>query len=811
MAEVNNKQLIEWFDQVAKPFFEKNAPEKLPSLLSDRNRLEVSINRPEEIVVCFLGNSAVGKSTLINALVADTLQILPAGGSGPMTALATEVSFSELKKFKVSYHSKIKLLNMIRAFDMRIRQETKSATNSADQSADALLIDLAELDAVSDIDVISELNEMAMGSTTDIEGNSVVDPMETIIGNARKIITGNQFSQKSLEYLAEGLRLCCGYKTKNDQHIEEDDLKRIERVKSILTNESKNYERQISADQASFMEDLNAHSAGFLTPMIERIEVGWPSPLLRSGVRLVDLPGVGIAQDSFRDVTKSYVKEKSRAVILVVDKSGPTESTIELLRSSGYWEKLVGSSYDAGSDPCAMLIAVTKVDEGSDSLRAFKVQNLEEGQKRPTKREVYAEYSSDLKIFMRDQVVQQLATINDSSNETVNEARKSAKQTILESLEIHPVSAPQFRKILAQDEEDEPFLKDITETGIPDLKNTLNALSISEMELLKVQREEISKRLSGAIVNELSILKAQWTDESRAVEEAQYLQASLDLILAPLREEYQARKGSFRRFLDDTVQEKIHRLVLEAKIVAEDDIREYLGSLRQAHWGTLKAAVRRGGAYDGSRHINLPDDITSYFQDPMAAVWGQKLLVDMRKETTNLAEDINQMVGQICQWARENENVKVQPALLNSQQERIKGLVEQMKTVGKEAVKGLKDAVQNELSKHIREQVRKACKKFVDRGDHVGQGVKSRILDLFEKLASESTQLAVQPAIEILQTRAKEVRDEILKEFKKGGEPLQDTVDVIVQKHADRIKRSDDQKRKTVLLEIDSVTNSCPM
>ena len=83
---------------------------------------------------------------------------------------------------------------------------------------------------------------------------------------------------------------------------------------------------------------MTAHAAGFLSPLIERIEVGWPSDLLKSGVVLVDLPGFGIAQDSYRDVTKSYVRDKARAVIVTVDRAGPTESTMELLRTSGYWE-----------------------------------------------------------------------------------------------------------------------------------------------------------------------------------------------------------------------------------------------------------------------------------------------------------------------------------------------------------------------------------------------------------------------------------------------------------------------------------------
>ena len=31
MSESNTKEILKWFDKFAKPFFEKNAPEKLPS------------------------------------------------------------------------------------------------------------------------------------------------------------------------------------------------------------------------------------------------------------------------------------------------------------------------------------------------------------------------------------------------------------------------------------------------------------------------------------------------------------------------------------------------------------------------------------------------------------------------------------------------------------------------------------------------------------------------------------------------------------------------------------------------------------
>ena len=41
----------------------------------------------------------------------------------------------------------------------------------------------------------------------------------------------------------------------------------------------------------------------------------------------------------------------------------PTAETVELLRTSGYWDRLVGAADDPESDPCSLIIAVTKVDD----------------------------------------------------------------------------------------------------------------------------------------------------------------------------------------------------------------------------------------------------------------------------------------------------------------------------------------------------------------------------------------------------------------------------------------------------------------
>ena len=457
-----------------------------------------------------------------------------------------------------------------------------------------------------------------------------------------------------------------------------------------------------------------------------------------------------------------------------------------------------------------MLIAVTRVDDVTQTEWQNLTSNLEEGSPKPKKREVFAQLVDEFKPRMKSQIVEQLSKISDSSNESVNVAREQARRSIIDSLEIHPVSAPELRKILLDDEDDRPFLTSTDQTGIPQLQASLASLAQRETERQRLAIKELTERLSKFLISEMQLIEARWKQENHAEEEAERLATALTPILSAKKEEYRARAAAFRNFLDETVQAKIEALVLEAQIAAEKDVKDYLVSLRAAHWGTLRAAVRRGGTFYGSRNINLPDDITGYFLEPMAAVWGQKLLRVMRSKTAELASDTVQLVQELCTWAIENGGSTIQKPLLQAQQDRIAALAKQIKTVGKEAVDELRQTVKTELSSTIRNPIQSACEQFVKSGNDIGPGVKMRILELFSDLAKVSTSAARDPAIRILQENATRVRMEVQQELKKGGDPLQDTADLIVESHESRVRRSDAQKRRTILSDVEAVIESYP-
>lgn len=810
------EKLLDWFEKSAKPFLKKHSPERLASLENDHARLKRLLVLPDRVTVCFLGNSGIGKSTLLNALAAGAEHVLPSGGIGPLTAQATEVRYSLTPMFRVAYHQRKHLWKVAFALERRHENELKQAQQlpAADSKSERTgtsgdLSELLDEDDREEATANAELGKPATGDGGSDAATS--DAIDQIIKQSKLIVTGDQFSKVSLPYLVDALRVACDVKPRWQQTISDDDIKRITRVRQVLQlpKDKRTYEHRQGNDRNVFMADLKDHAAGFLAPLIERIQVGWPSDVLQSGVELVDLPGVGIAQDAYRDITKKYVREKARAIILVVDRAGPTEATVDVLRSSGYWDRLVGAADDPASDPCTLLIAVTRVDDVAQT--AWQSWDPAKGPK-PKKREVFAQTVAEFKPRMRAQITDQLGKIGGSSNASVQAAREQARKSILDSLEIHPVSAPELAKILRDDEDDLPvMLKEPKDTGVPDLQETLVRLGESERARRATQLQEVTDRLGSTLLNELQIIDAQWRSEGRAAEEAQRLEEALQKILTPKREEYDRRVGAFREFLDATVQAKIEGLVLEARAAAEIEVRNYLGSLQYAHWGTLRAAVRRGGSFYGSRAINLPDDISNYFQEPMAAVWGQKLLRDVRKRTTELSSDIEQMVAEICVWANENGGASVNHKLLQTQQERVAALAEQMKQVGKEAVDELRNTVKSRLSEAIRGPVERACKKFVAEGDDIGAGVKNRILDLFGQLAVKATNAAQEPAITILQTNFAAVREEIQTAFRQGGDPIQGTADLIVEKHEERMKRSDAQRRRRILEELELVLAACPV
>ena len=146
---------------------------------------ELDKNKEPPFPICLLGQAGVGKSTLINALIADADIVVPSGGgTGPLTANALHVIYGERQSFVVRYHSTKQLGQTRFILEAEIRRQAK------------IEAPLAEAEAGDDSEII------AIGLDSEEQKKTRT---EEAIGRARLLVAGAQTAPRELEPISVGL------------------------------------------------------------------------------------------------------------------------------------------------------------------------------------------------------------------------------------------------------------------------------------------------------------------------------------------------------------------------------------------------------------------------------------------------------------------------------------------------------------------------------------------------------------------------------------------------------------------------------
>ena len=631
--------------------------------------------------------------------------------------------------------------------------------------------------------------------------------IEELLTQVRQVVKGDQFANADIAELVAGFRLVLGYSTPSLPALSPEDGERVTRAAARLASgRGARWVRHSKSDLGGdFIRILREHAAGALAPLIAEIEVGWPSEVLKGGLILVDLPGVGVASDRHRAVTSDYMRRRARAVILVVDRAGPTDASVTLIRESGYRDRLLLSSEDPESDRCALLIAVSKIDDLT--IEEHRQTDHLPRDERPKLRDIFLRLRTEVEERIGRQAALSFAKLSHepTQDEAVRTARAEAGQNLVSSLKVFPVSAIQYRDLVAEEQDIPVFLRHPEDSGVPQLQDYLRELAAGQRIALLSAREEVASRLLRTASTTLDQTHAQWSANLRAAEEAARLREDLDRFLEPRVKEIANREGAFREFLEASAATRIHELVAKAQLAAQQEVSRYLNGLGILHWATLRATVTRGGAFVSStgRRVDLAADIAQRFQEPMAAVWGQTLLKEVRNRTRQHGETLEKIVKEVCDWADTRSDTLVQRQVLSAQQELISDRVRQLGQVGKEAVK-------REMVEQITGPVRVACEKFARSGDAHGARVKYRMLKLFSDLSSDAVTAAARPASKLLKARFAEVRDEIVSALADWGDPIQQAADAVAEREETRVRRSDAQRRAAVLGECQTLRDGMP-
>jgi GTP-binding protein EngB required for normal cell division len=790
-------ELLEWFKNLARPFLAKTiAEEKLASFDKDCGRLEKNIKTIDtELAVCFLGSSGIGKSTLLNAILDGTQAVVPSGGVGPLTAQALVVRYSEKPRLEVEYQGPSQLIRTF--FGLQQMYKTELGAPSKQEKSTPLI------DGIEEADLPATTEEPGEDAAAGAEDESRArEKREQWRRRAQLLITGNQEQERDVQYLIDSLREAAGLERIWGTELDRADRDRIKGLQKSLDYARKGQWFTVTSDsdETSFRETLHDHATGYLAPMIKNLTIHWNAPILRDGITLVDLPGVGVVRDVHKDITREWIRDKAKALVLVVDHRGMTEPLAEALRRTEFLNSLLYSVDDPEDDPIVM-IAVTRMDDVAGSRRKDD----------PTKKKFqhFLEVCDEARTRLRQDIQRHLEDIW-LQDAQAGDARKQVVRNLLSTLQVHPISAPEYGRVQAEDDDDPSFLKDVRQSGVPGLIESLQDLASSRRAKAVERVCEQMKLFRDSLFATLSLVEAQWEGQARAEEESAKLREELNVFIQPLREELRVRQGGYRAFLKKGIPQRIRDLVSVAKQKASKDIDRYLTRLWQAHWNTLRASVRRGGRYSGASDINLPTEFALRFEEPIAEIWGKQVLKDIRTETRDYATACVDMVEQVARWALD-QGARVHQKAVEAQQEAIRGEAKKLEAVGHEMVKEMRDEARAKLIEAIEAPIRKACNDFVRKNLDVGPGVKMRILNLYSELSDTVTEAGEEPATRILQGLFKEVEQEILGAFSDHQNPLESISEAIVTSQQKYIERSDAQKRRKVLEELKSVRQAVPV
>lgn len=793
----NISNLLHWYDQRARPYLndlQLIPHDKLIEMDMDAKHLEQSLEKLDtELVVCFLGNSGVGKSTLLNAIINGDQPLVPSGGVGPLTAQAVVVQYADTPRLKAEYKNAVALRRTIFGLEQMYKAELGQP-----------IVNEPELPNPEIDESVNE--EINLGwddsdSQTETQQNPArIEKREQWRRRAQLLVTGSQENERSPEYLIDSLREAIGQPRRWDTITRSEDKYQLRAIREIfqLLQDNPGFSFDTS-NQVVFQDALHDHAVGFMAPMIKNLTVYWPSPLLQRGIILVDLPGVGISGDEHKEVTRYWIRERAKALVLVVDHRGMTEAVEQSLQRSEFLNNLLYSADEPDEDP-VVIVAVTRVDDIANT------KYLADRRKR--KYEHFMDVTREIRARMRSDLQNQLNNIWLSSDQ-ITEARKKVAENLMNTLRVHPISAPEYVRLLAEDEDDKSFLQNTKQSGVPDFVKSLQQLAAERNEVINRRVAERAILFHTRLLTQLQIIEAQWESTARADEKAKKLRNELTLFLEPRRNELLLRQGAFHSFLSSEVPQQIKSLVRIARTEASTSIVKYMGKLENTHWATLRASVVRGGIYNGSRDINLPNEFALRFEEPVANAWSKEILRDIRAHTRDYGKDCLALACEVKGWAdRHSEGGEFKEATI--QYEDLVTNAKKLESVGKDSAREMRDEVRAKLVPEIEKRIKQKCAEFVKQNRHVGSGVKHRILELYAELAEQATEIAEEPAKNLLQNVYRDAREDIKNASREFQDPLTPIANAIVATEQQRAEREDAKKRELVHVNLEAVLSEMP-
>jgi hypothetical protein len=798
------RTLLDLYRTDIRDFLVENRITNLAALDQNAELLQAALEQAGDVKVGFVGESQVGKSTLVNALL-DRLA-LPSGGIGPLTAQATRVMYADENTLEVSYHTKQQLHRHAFAIARYLERRGDLGAGADDaedegRDGDEGAEQLAQRATFSPQAAEEQGGAGTSGAKTEL-GEYMLNQAKRILTHKNPTLEGESPSGVTL---LDGMRAILGQRPRGDGAGLPALQERLREVAHLVGKVESLTESALGGTQP-FNRALNLRATGWVSPLVSRLQLRLKSDVLR-GLSLVDLPGIGVLNDPAGQEAEHFVRTEGDALVVVFRNNGMTESIAELLERTGVITKLLFGGRD-GVPPIHLTIVVTHLDDvARDRYRSALQEARDSGEPAPDRNELFRKLSDEMSAKLREMIgdaLRKSKAFEDLPQDQAR-AREQVISDLCASMQVLCVAAPDYLNMTLRLEDGSEFLRDGEATGIPALRSHLASLARNASNRRARVIAQFERALRHSIKDHLRSI-AHMYEEGRgiAIQESERFRDELTGAAEPLRREMAAYHGKALGVLREAMQSEIQMICKDAETMGYKKLQRLSRHGRELHYASLRAALTRGGVWD-RRDINYPEALTLAMVDSVASQWEPKVIERVREEIRALADRDLALVERLCADAERVDPRIVADSSIETQKKILRANSRTAVAWTKEQLEELRVAVSRSLRSAVERPIERSCEKAIAVGAHYGAGAKNRILDAFEQGGEAAIEEARGAAEESLKKHYSAMLRKLNEGFlKENHDPVQAALDTLTTDEITRARRSDAQRKRYVLTKVAS-------
>lgn len=808
-VETRARQLVDLYKGRLRPWLTDYIKGDIVSLDQAAAVVLHALERKTRLAIGFVGESQVGKSSLINALLGRSA--LPSGGIGPLTAQATQVRYAEEDSLEVAYHGRAQVRGMRLILERGLARKGELVLAAGEPEPKADGAEAGEERALArglEVDLLGPRSGEAEAGEGDLEARQeaeerfryMLDQAWSMLGGVQPHEAGSGPARPPNAVLVDGLRAILGESVRKPEtlvafqaHIEE--VRRKLSTTETITASS-------AGGAAGFERALRSRATGHLAPLVRELTVGLHSDFART-FTLVDLPGIGVQGDPGALVAEQFVSDGGDALVVVMRNSGLTDSVARLLERTQVITRLLMEG-DTPT-PVHVMIAVTHLDDVAKTRyqEAAKAARSS-GERPPDKHRLFQDLAGQMAEKIRSQVRE--ALLRSSAFEELGEEQRGRRTARIDALcramDVICVSAPDYMALI-EGFEDDAFLRDREATNVPVFRDRLEVLARRAVEH-RTQAIATAEREMCTLMDAhlKSIATTYQSGRGQAVTHWESFRGELEQLAQGLREQMKASHGELLAHLQTTLPAQIKLLCREAETGALKKLTLLRRHGEGLSYPSLNAALRRGGVW-GRRNINYPEALTMKFVDSIALDWEPRIVEGIRGAIRRGAERDLKLVEELCERAQELDEHIVGEAEIAVQRQILQQKARTCIAWTGDRLEKLTAAVRQALSSKIGSVMESACQTAIWAGANRDRGAKRRILEAFEQGGTEASEQARVQAERLLeqhyQALAMELRQGYLAEH---HDPVTDALRRLTADELMQARRADAAQQELVLREV---------